>query len=581
MIKNITYENKEAIQNDPDLPERNMITDANMNEIKEVVNNNAQELQNEIKELEEDIKANSIIEETEKEKSLYIPDASGARGRLDVLGNVEQEVTETSPSIDYPSPLKILGDNINKFDHENAEYILGYMDITTKKIIASDSTRQHYFSYLKCNPNTTYTISKEIGKSFRVGTFSQKPAVGVAYNNTVTNHTARSITITTGENDNYIGFVCFSKESGDVGTYLDMYSTVKVEKGSIATSYSPYGQGSAEIIDSNKNLYNKDNKLTNVSIDSSGSIVAGQDNYLFYFRVEENENYVFDFKTNENITTNSVYGYTKELPRVGVNATYNVISIQNLKGHIFTIPEGYKYLCMRLNYKSQWNLMQNIQLEKGTTATDPVEHQEQNYILDIQQPMLKEDYFDLDRKKEVHIWLPVALDGVQNTAAYKHKTIENAERSFFQFSVTGKGNGVTGRADSIYCNKLKAFEGTANNAINQECVWNETGQYFYISINKDRLETDNIEGMNKFLQTNPMQVYCTRAEKLELDLTESQIQVLEQLNKLRLYKGVNNIFTTEDIALLQAEYGVDIQSKINSLINAKISELNQPELLNE
>ena len=43
MIKNITYENKEAIQNNPDLPEKNMITDSDMNEIKEVVNNNAQE----------------------------------------------------------------------------------------------------------------------------------------------------------------------------------------------------------------------------------------------------------------------------------------------------------------------------------------------------------------------------------------------------------------------------------------------------------------------------------------------------------------------------------------------------------
>ena len=79
----------------------------------------------------------------------------------------------------------------------------------------------------------------------------------------------------------------------------------------------------------------------------------------------------------------------------------------------------------------------------------------------------------------------------------------------------------------------------------------------------------------------PIEIYYPTTEPTELDLTESQIQTLEQLNKLRLYKGVNNIFTLEDIALLQAEYGVDIQSKINSLINAKISELNQPELLNE
>lgn len=541
MIKNITYENKEAIQNDPDLPERNMITDANMNEIKEVVNNNAQELQNEIKELEEDIKANAIIEETEKEKSLYIPDASGARGRLDVLGNVEQEtstqgknyftgnkigsgtekgltysfnnsilkvngtttasgniildapigvklpagtytftakkitgdytkpagkdfalylrdkddfitgdyassgitgttlqnnsgiysrqitITEeteiyfrffvsssdivinnleleiqvepgssytefeqfipNSPSIDYPSPSKILGDNANEFDYENAEYVLGYMDTTTQKIVVSDSTRQHYFSYLQCNPNTTYTISKEIGKSFRVGTFSQKPAVGVAYNNTVANHTAKSITITTGENDNYIGFVCFSKESGDVGTYLDMYSTVKVEKGSIATSYSPYGQGSTEIIDSNKNIFNKNKVIKVGRYNSSGQFVATTTWRYFEFAPIPNTDYTIQVKNN---FSSEVYfvGFSKD-------GTETLITSFNAKTVTFNAQNFTK-----IGYSVEENELDNCQLEKGNTATELVEHQEQNYILDIQEPMLKWDYFDLERKKK-------------------------------------------------------------------------------------------------------------------------------------------------------------------------------------
>lgn len=44
MIKKIEYTNKEAIQNDSTIDEKNKVTDADMNEIKDVVNSNADEL---------------------------------------------------------------------------------------------------------------------------------------------------------------------------------------------------------------------------------------------------------------------------------------------------------------------------------------------------------------------------------------------------------------------------------------------------------------------------------------------------------------------------------------------------------
>lgn len=45
MIKNINYTNKQAFQNNDEIPENQKVTDLNMNEIKEVVNNNATELE--------------------------------------------------------------------------------------------------------------------------------------------------------------------------------------------------------------------------------------------------------------------------------------------------------------------------------------------------------------------------------------------------------------------------------------------------------------------------------------------------------------------------------------------------------
>lgn len=40
-IQKIEYQNKVSIQDDPEVPEINKVTDSNMNEIKSVVNNNA------------------------------------------------------------------------------------------------------------------------------------------------------------------------------------------------------------------------------------------------------------------------------------------------------------------------------------------------------------------------------------------------------------------------------------------------------------------------------------------------------------------------------------------------------------
>ncbi len=51
-------------------------------------------LKQEISELQKDIQANSIEEETKQAKYLYIGDATNARGKINVLGNVEQETIE-------------------------------------------------------------------------------------------------------------------------------------------------------------------------------------------------------------------------------------------------------------------------------------------------------------------------------------------------------------------------------------------------------------------------------------------------------------------------------------------------------
>ena len=130
MIKNITYEDKIAIQNDESVDRKNKVTDADMNEIKEVVNANADEqttqntdisnikkeqetqntnieennskivelqtekakLETELKEAQEDFYQNSIRGQASGEY-IHVEDSSNCRAKFGVSGNSEQETS--------------------------------------------------------------------------------------------------------------------------------------------------------------------------------------------------------------------------------------------------------------------------------------------------------------------------------------------------------------------------------------------------------------------------------------------------------------------------------------------------------
>ena len=186
-----------------------------------------------------------------------------------------------------------------------------------------------------------------------------------------------------------------------------------------------------------------------------------------------------------------------------------------------------------------------IEIAEGT---DYEEHKEQKVILDIQQEMLTGDYFDLDRKKEAHTWNKKTFNGTE--------VFIKAKEGFYITLNSAKIKAQT------YCEYLKNCS-TATELYNVEYgtgfLYNSVKQ-LYIKIKG--IET--VEELKSFLAEmynagTPIEIYYQAEETTKLDLTEAQIQQLEQLNKLRFYKNVNNIFTLEDIALLQADYEVDLQ----------------------
>ena len=202
----------------------------------------------------------------------------------------------------------------------------------------------------------------------------------------------------------------------------------------------------------------------------------------------------------------------------------------------------------------------DIQIEKNS-KTNFEEHKEETFNLDIQQEMLLGDYFvkEADGWKEVHL-----------------RAKRNIKEDITNAILSGTNNFIY--VSKLLQNTAKLVENTEDanvmSNIAQHSSQNDMSKAnidYGIGISKVGSLTIRIkdcttlEEYKDVLNDDSFYYYYYLATPTKLVCTDAQIEVLEKLNKLRYYEGVNNIFTTEDIALLQAKYSVDLKSKNNKM----------------
>ena len=127
-----------------------------------------------------------------------------------------------SPNPDYPQEIhNVSGDNTikiyggdNLFDKENVNLLNAYLDMSTNKLLSSS---QNKTIYIECEANETYTILKQEGKRFRVGTTASTPEINSVLDNTIENDTGTKIEITTGNTAQYlVVYLCNLNLSGEI-----------------------------------------------------------------------------------------------------------------------------------------------------------------------------------------------------------------------------------------------------------------------------------------------------------------------------------------------------------------------------
>lgn len=329
--------------------------------------------------------------------------------------------------------------------------------------------------------------------------------------------------------------------------------------------------GSLKIIKSNKNLFKlNDSNLNGVELtnleDGSYKLNGTSLNSWVYRKGEpfiiKKGIYTISSLGIEKLT-NAVFGimnkdnsFKKEINVAATSTTFEIE--KNMK----VIP----FFTCNVNTVYD-NAIVKVQLEKSNVKTEFVKHEQKEYNLPIQKEMLKGDKFDLSNNKETHKFGYINTSEKTSLGVTK---LDGTSEGFYRYSlwniVTDK---KVGEYIKIYCTHFKNVDSRwkENEGI---CGW-ENGQSFCVGTFNSELDT--AEKMKNFLLNNNVEIYYELAEQEELDLTEEQKQVLNELNNLELFKGVNNIYTEQDLALLQLNYTADTKMYIDNKIASQNKEI--------
>ena len=486
--------------------------------------------------------------------------------KFGVYENAETEYVvgkKAVPSVEYPSQIRTVGDNINilpnnfnsktenglecTVNNDKSINVVGTATATTHLILVGSVGTDTAEEVLKFKANKQY---KNISN------------VDVLYQKT-DNSYGRLLKDTefTFENDTSIRGLYLQINSGETVDETYYPKIVEYYEG-IDESYSPYNMGSVKITKVNKNMFilPASNLL--------GIEVAPQEDGAYklngtsttswayrngeYFWISPGEYTIFAENLEELIS--AVFGIRTE------DNSWKAEINTGIKEYTFTVTEKMKvrpYFTCNSTAIFNNNIIK-VQLEKSDTKTAWVKHEEESYILPIQQEMLEGDYFDLESNKEVHDWDKVTLTGTENIS------INSDTDDYIEFRIS---NVLPNTAKTGYNSTYSThFSSTTNN----RCV--SYNKNLLIRIPKPN-ELTTVELFKAWLQENNVDVYYPLAEAIKLDLTKEQKEVLQQLNALDLYKGTNNIYTEQDLALLQLDYTADTKMYIDNKIantNAQI-----------
>lgn len=497
-----------------------------------------------------------------------------------------------SPSIDYPSPVKSVGDNVNLFPG----WEMGTIDVAT-----GNKLRDPYYirsvDFIPTLPNIDYTIYSidsfgfdSLNTALRLYD-KDKKYLGSQYlgeilekNLTfkITNLDARFMipTSTNGQKNVIPG-----------NAKVD----IKLEKGIIATPYSSYNCGSAKVDIVNENIFNTENvkSTSEVSVvDNKNGVLELQGVNGYWKGITTTQK----FETGKRVYIKCKYvAGTGSAPNVGISDVDGNSIVENYKIANYSIScsfisKGITKIFFRCNGTSNNGNIKYSDIMFSYEDIDYMPHQEQSYLVDVQQPMFEGDKFIKTDGKwyekhcvKTEIMLTFPTTNIEVCGTFANFQINRN----IAFAVVKNDLKITNVRNDILCDKLK----TKDNS-----MWGgkEEGIQTYINSNKfmisipfedieknfgEELTINNYsQAFRKYINDNgPFKIYYLLAEPELIECTEAQTEVLNEIyNKAHTYKNITNISaeSAEVNPIICLKYLKDPETEHNKL-QSQIDEIKQ------
>ena len=343
---------------------------------------------------------------------------------------------------------------------------------------------------------------------------------------------------------------------------------------------------------------------TNINLQKEGKYLKGNDVNLIRIgslnnstpEIEErlevgNYTVSYEIETNANITIQNLFlciiyeDNTQE--NIGNGISYSIE--KGIKAKVFWTIDVTK-VAKKIGVVSYLSsscdvILSNIKLEKGSKATSYSKYgqgsievkvvnndntQKQIITMPVQQEMLKGDYFDFDREKEVHVMKKLVLQGIETENRW---TVVGNTETEWRFLISAEGILRTLSSTeiaNIICNKLKTT--SSDNIYLKETGISGDDKYDAMIIYIEECKEMTVSEFNVYLKQQydagtPFIIYYKLATPIEFDFTDEQKAVAKQIKEsLHTYKNVTHIYSDDEVSpILNAEYAKDLNTVINNI----------------
>ena len=475
------------------------------------------------------------------------------------------------PSFDYPSKVECVGDNKNIFDDS---YYKGF-------VVTTENYNNQEFSPISLEVDKYYGAriwftdgTYAVGSDFMIYLFDDTNSTKSIAN--LVNNTPKKFA-----NASEIARLKIIANATGLSTYANkVVAGIKIEEvadvDGQATNYSEYNQGNINFKICNKNINDNEFEIGTI-LDDTGYEGTSK-NYIRsknYLRLDSGDYTIFAYKFSGISILNTairLYDRNKKYLR---NLYIGRIDANTFNFNITEDVYFGRLVCLN-NEAVPSDFSVEIQIEKGMTKTNYKEHEEQNYVIPVQQRMFSGDKFiKVDGIwKEIHIWKELNLSQVN---FWKTDNSANSD-SILRFTTSVNDGSVVmnGRAKpkTVLCEKLDCIY--IIDAYTKECIATHTASnHLNIFINKNRLTDETVEAFKQYLTQNEIIVYYKLAEPLYLDCTKEQTEILNKIEQeAKTYEGVTNIYTEDEVgAIIKTNTNVDLKTVINNVVEAQLKQI--------